>query len=249
MLRLKRWAVLGASANPEKVSFRIFKLLRRYGYETYPVNPKETVIDGQPCFPALRDLPVLPEVVDLVVPPAVALEALVECQALGLKNVWLQPGVNTPEVIAKARELGLNVVFDACAMVESSKLAMLRKKAWAVIDASNGQTEEAETISQYLQQRGYDISLLTINSASEHDAAELFASLAVKPEAVIIAGQPSLAAEALQACKAAGLEFVWLQPGTETEELIALAISLHLIIVHHASVIDEWEAVKEIDTE
>lgn len=244
MLRLKRWAVLGVSANPEKVSFRIFKLLRRYGYETYPVNPKETVIDGQPCFPALRDLPVLPEVVDLVVPPAVALEALVECQALGLKNVWLQPGVNTPEVIAKAQQLGLNVVFDACAMVESSKLAMLRKKAWAVIDASNGQTEEAEAISQYLQQRGYDISLLKITSASE-----LVASLAVKPEAVIIAGQPSLAAEALQACKAAGLEFVWLQPGTETEELIALAISLHLIIVHHASVIDEWEAVKEIDSE
>lgn len=241
MLRLKKWAVLGVSANPEKIGFRIFKLLKRYGYEVYAVNPKETMIDGEACFHSLSKLPVVPDVVDLVVPPAIALEALVECQALGIKNVWLQPGVNTPEVIAKAQDLGLNVVFDACAMVESSKLAMLREKTWTVVNASDGLADEALGLSQHLQQRGYSVSLTKFTAAQEADALKDFLT-SLSPKVVMVTGQSPLAAGVLRACKLAGIEFVWFQPGTETEENIALAISLHLIIVHHASIVEELHA-------
>ena len=224
MLSLRKWAVLGVSSNLNKFGYRIFSLLKRYGYEVYAVNPKETVIDGEPCYPSLRDLPVLPEVVDFVVPPAIAMEALSDCASLGIRNVWLQPGVNTPEVIDKARTLGLTVIFDRCALVESSKPAMLAKKSWAVIGNADEQTAR-------LRDYGYSVSVLP--SASWQSLA----AIAPAPEVVLFAG--ALAESDLQDCQAAGIEFVWLEPGVESDTLIAFGNSLHLVIVHHAIVIDE----------
>ncbi|MDD4599451.1 hypothetical protein SDC9_03888 [bioreactor metagenome] len=242
MLQLTKWAVLGATANPKKFGYRIFKLLKSYGYETYPVNPRETMIDGEPCFKSLQELPIVPDVVDFVIPPAAALEALVECEALGIKNVWLQPGVNTPEVIEKAQSLGLNVIFDACAMVESSKKVMLQKKKWVVVDATDGETDDALVLSRHLKQRGYSVSLIGVTTGKEEVITDrLFTLLSPIPEVVAITGKPLLVTRVLQACKLAGYDSVWLQSGSESEEIIDLAISLNLIIVHHASVLEELE--------
>ncbi len=141
-LRQKNWAVFGASANERKFGHKIYKLLLRYGHEVYAVNPKETEIAGAPCYSSLADLPVVPDVVDFVVPPAVALTALPACKALGIKRVWLQPGVNTPEVVALARSLDLEVIDYTCVMVESNQLAILKNKpAFAVIQSATVETE------------------------------------------------------------------------------------------------------------
>ncbi|MDU4959597.1 MAG: CoA-binding protein [Sporomusaceae bacterium] len=219
MLAQKRWAVYGASANPDKFGYRIFKTLKRYGYEVYPVNPRESAIDGDPCFASLSALPAVVEVVDFVVPPAVALQGLDECARLGIGRVWLQPGVNTPETVARAKQLGLAVVHQFCAIVESSKLAMLKEKRWAVAGAA------AEELLGRLRLRGYEL-------------APLDAPLP-QTAAALIAGPAAATAAALRQCKAAGIEYVWLEPGAETEPLIELALSLRLTVVHHASLLDE----------
>ncbi len=228
MLQLRRWAVTGASANPDKFGYRIFTLLKRYGYEVYPVNPRESVIDGDPCYASLAALPVVPDAVDFVVPPAVALQGLEECAALGIKHVWLQPGVNKPEVVAKAKELNLNVIHEYCVMVESSKQAMLKEKSWVIFSGTEPDAA-AETLADRLQSSGYSAiqAMPDMRLASPASAVALIAGPAAQTE------------QALRACKAAGLEYVWVQPGSETEELIDLALSLQLIIVHHASVLDE----------
>ncbi|WP_066243757.1 CoA-binding protein [Anaerosporomusa subterranea] len=242
MLQRQRWAVLGASANPDKFGYRIFKVLKRYGYEVYPVNSRESMIDGEPCFPSIAALPVVPNVVDFVVPPAVALEGLAECASLGIANVWLQPGVNKPEVVAKAKDLGLNVIYQYCAMVESSKIAMLKEKNWAVLGESARSSEDSMLFDR-LRNRGYNVASLSVISVSGETRvdAPLFADLPQKPAVALIAGPASITEQALRECKAAGIEYVWLQPGAETEELITLGLSLNLIIVHHASVLEELE--------
>ena len=78
----------------------------------YPVNPNIESIDGVQCYPSLHDLPVVPTVVDFVVPEAVGLQALDSCKELGIKTVWLQPGADKPAVVKKATELGLDVIQD-----------------------------------------------------------------------------------------------------------------------------------------
>ena len=74
-------------------------------------------IDGDKCYSSLTDLPVVPNVVDFVVPEKVGLAAVDECKVLGIPTVWLQPGADKPAVVKKATEVGLNVIED-CVLVQ-----------------------------------------------------------------------------------------------------------------------------------
>lgn len=121
MLQLKTWAVVGATDNKEKFGYKIFKVMLEAGLEVYPINTGVDEILGHKCYPALKDLPVKPDAVDIVVPPRVGEQILHECTELSITNVWLQPGADTQTVINIAKELGLTVVDHACIMVELRK--------------------------------------------------------------------------------------------------------------------------------
>ena len=112
------WAVVGVSANPHKFGYRVFRDLRQAGYRVYGVNPRVQEVDGETIYPSLESLPERPEVVDLVVPPAVTEQIVQECARLGLERVWMQPGAESEAAIEYCRRHGIQVVHDACAMVE-----------------------------------------------------------------------------------------------------------------------------------
>ncbi|WP_202709175.1 CoA-binding protein [Sporosalibacterium faouarense] len=117
MLEKKIWAVIGATNNQEKFGYKIWKKLKNHGYEVYPVNPKYEEIDGEKCYPTLKDVPVTPEVVDLVVPPKVSLKAIDEAHEQGIEYLWFQPGTADEETITKAEDLGMKIVFHDCVLV------------------------------------------------------------------------------------------------------------------------------------
>ena len=118
LLQCKNWALVGATSNKGKFGYKIFQVMRNNGLHVFPVNPGLQEIDGQTCYASLADLPEPVEAVNVVVPPKVALGILEECQRLNISKVWLQPGADTAEVVEKAKELGLQVVYDACIMIE-----------------------------------------------------------------------------------------------------------------------------------
>jgi predicted CoA-binding protein len=111
------WAVVGASQDRSKFGNRVFLDLRDAGYTVYPVNPKGGELEGAKVYASLADLPETPEVIDLVVPPAVTEQVVKEARALGLTRIWMQPGAESNAAIAYCQEHGLQVVHDACAMV------------------------------------------------------------------------------------------------------------------------------------
>jgi predicted CoA-binding protein len=111
------WAVVGASEDPSKFGHKIAVDLHRAGYRIYPVNPKGGVIDGLKVYPSLAALPETPEVVDIVVPPAVTEQIVREINDLGLKRVWMQPGAESQLAIEYCEAHGIDVVHRACAMV------------------------------------------------------------------------------------------------------------------------------------
>jgi predicted CoA-binding protein len=113
----KKFAVIGATDNPEKYGNHVFKNLLKRGYEVYPVNPNLKEIEGVKCHPTLADVPVRVDVVDFVVPPKVTEATLQECKRLGLDNIWLQPGSESDAAIAFCRENELKVVYGTCVML------------------------------------------------------------------------------------------------------------------------------------
>jgi predicted CoA-binding protein len=111
------WAVVGASSDPRKFGYQVFRSLRDAGYVVFPVNPKGGELEGATVYRSLAELPQLPEVIDLVVPPAATEQVVREAHELGLTRVWMQPGAESEASVQYCEAHGMEVVHGACAMV------------------------------------------------------------------------------------------------------------------------------------
>src|SRR6516225_11726496 len=65
LLSARNIAIVGLSKNQLRASYFVGYYLRRHGYHVIPVNPRETQILGETCYPSLRDVPVPVDVVDV----------------------------------------------------------------------------------------------------------------------------------------------------------------------------------------
>lgn len=115
------FAVVGASRNPKKYGYQLYKDLKEAGYEVYPVNPKAEEILGDKCYPGLKYLPSKPDVVDIVVPPRVTEEIVRTCKRLGITKIWMQPGSESEAAIRFCDKNNIEVVHSVCVMIERKK--------------------------------------------------------------------------------------------------------------------------------
>ncbi len=109
-------AILGASADRAKFGNKAVRAFLQHGFTVWPVNPKETEIEGLPAFRSIADVPARPRMVSVYLPPPVLLKLLPDIAAKGCDELWLNPGTESPEVLAEAERLGLNVI-QACSIV------------------------------------------------------------------------------------------------------------------------------------
>jgi len=119
----KTIAVVGASPDPSKDSHKVTKYLIEHGYEVFPIYPKEDEILGQKVY---RNLKEIEKPVDMVVvfrkPVAVSAIADACIQRGDVKVLWTQKGIVNNEAAEKAKEAGISVVQNMCAMVEHREL-------------------------------------------------------------------------------------------------------------------------------
>jgi len=115
------FAVVGASRDPRKYGYQVYKDLKNAGYEVYPVNPNAKEILGDKCYPSLENLPIKPDVVDVVVPPKVTEHTVVTCKRLGIMKVWMQPGSESEMAVKLCEENSIDVVYCVCVMIERAK--------------------------------------------------------------------------------------------------------------------------------
>lgn len=113
---MKTVAIIGASSDRGKFGNKAVRAFRQQGYTVYPVNPRETEIEGLPAYRSVRDVPVRPDMISVYVPPPVLLKLLPDIAARGCDELWLNPGTESDEVLAEAERLGLPVV-QACSIV------------------------------------------------------------------------------------------------------------------------------------
>jgi len=122
----KMIALVGASPNPERPSYRVMAFLLRKGYRVIPVNPGQAgkEILGQAVVARLADIAEPIDMVD-VFRTADALPSIVD-EVLALsplpKVIWGQLSVRHDEAAAKAEAAGVKVVMDRCPAIEYPRL-------------------------------------------------------------------------------------------------------------------------------
>lgn len=117
----RRIAVVGASSNPWRPSWGIFRYLRRVGYEVVPVNPDETAVDGVRAYPTLAAAVAATggfEIVDLFRRSEACPDHAREAVDIGASVLWMQQGVVSWEAARIAAAGGLEVAMDRCIMVD-----------------------------------------------------------------------------------------------------------------------------------
>jgi uncharacterized protein len=110
-------AVIGASNNRGKFSNKAVRAYSHQGYEVYPVNPKEEKIEGFKAYKSILDVPVELDRITVYLPPQVTLAVLGEIAKKGTKELFLNPGTESEEVLAKAKSLGLEPIL-ACSILD-----------------------------------------------------------------------------------------------------------------------------------
>jgi predicted CoA-binding protein len=109
-------AIVGASADRSKFGNKAVRAFQERGYRVFPVNPRLTEVEGVPAYPSISAVPVRPEMISVYLPPPVLIKILPEIAAKGCDELWLNPGTESPEVLAEVKRLGLNVI-QACSIV------------------------------------------------------------------------------------------------------------------------------------
>ncbi len=117
MLEMENWAVVGASDKHHTYGYKLYKKLKDYEYNVYPVNPNCDSVDMDATYPSLTDIDGEVDVVNFVVNPRIGIEVLKECIELGIDNIWLQPGTRSQEIHDLAKENDVNVV-NSCVLIE-----------------------------------------------------------------------------------------------------------------------------------
>ncbi|MFA5304200.1 MAG: CoA-binding protein [Candidatus Omnitrophota bacterium] len=111
-------AVVGVSHKENKFGFRIFNDLVQNGFNVVGINPTDGEISGRKIYRSLKEINTKIDLVITVVPARVTERIVDECNELGIKEIWMQPGSESSIAIEKAKNYGIEVTSNACFMVE-----------------------------------------------------------------------------------------------------------------------------------
>jgi uncharacterized protein len=122
--QLKNIAVVGVSKNKEKPSHQVPKYLIEHGYNVIPVNPTLTEVLGRKAYPSIADIREKVDIVDVFRKsediPAVVDDILKKND--GIKVLWMQLGIHNEYAERKAKQNGIDVVYNRCMMEEHKRL-------------------------------------------------------------------------------------------------------------------------------
>jgi uncharacterized protein len=122
--QLKNIAVVGMSKNEEKAGNFVPKYLIEHGYNVIPVNPTISEVLGRKSYPTITHILERVDVVDIFRKsedvPSVVDDALNRKDHI--KVIWMQEGIYNEEAEKKAKENGMDVVYNRCMMAEHRRL-------------------------------------------------------------------------------------------------------------------------------
>ncbi|HXA51809.1 MAG TPA: CoA-binding protein [Candidatus Acidoferrum sp.] len=116
-------AVVGLSNKRFRPSYGVAEYMKRAGYRIIPVNPGQSEIMGETCYPDLDSIPGPIDIVDIFRRSEFVPEVVEAAIRKGAKAIWMQEGVIHEEAARRAEEAGIAVVMDRCLLKDHRRLA------------------------------------------------------------------------------------------------------------------------------
>jgi len=120
-LRGKRIAVAGVSRQPGQAANAVYRKLRDCGYETFPVNPKASEVEGVKCYPDLGSIPGPIDGVVVATHPKVSTDLVRQCAEKGVRRVWFHrsfgEGSVSDAAIRECEAHGLQYIAGGCPLM------------------------------------------------------------------------------------------------------------------------------------
>ena len=117
-LQSPAFAVVGASKDRSKYGNKVLRKYLEHRLKAYPVNPKEKEIEGLTAFTDVLQLPEDVQSLSIVTPPEITEVVVDQAIKKGIRNLWMQPGAQSPAAVQRAEREGLNVIADgSCLLV------------------------------------------------------------------------------------------------------------------------------------
>jgi uncharacterized protein len=100
-------AVIGASSDRNKFGNKALRAFRAQGYTAIPINPREREVEGERAYASVLDYPGPIDEATFYVQPEIGLKVIEDVARKHIPVVWLNPGAESDELIARARALGM----------------------------------------------------------------------------------------------------------------------------------------------
>jgi len=130
-LSCKRIAVIGMSRTKLEYSRMLMDEYKSGGYEIIPINPAADEIAGVKCYKNIKDVKPKPERAIMLLPADKTEQAIIDCAAAGIKDVWLHShiaaGVQNTKAIYQAEANKMNLITGHCPMMFLHKAMFLHK--------------------------------------------------------------------------------------------------------------------------
>lgn len=197
-------AVVGASNDRSKWGYRVFSNIINGGFEgrVYPVNPGSSEVLGHKAYPRVTDIPEVPDLVVIVVPPPAVPGVMRDCAAKGVKvAVVITAGFAEvggegeklqQEIVSIARSAGIRFVGPNCLGIlnPAHKLhpqmpsEFARPGPLAIVSQSGN---IMNTLSRMIDSRGYGLSkAVSIGNQADIRAEDYLEYLAQDPQTKVI---------------------------------------------------------------
>jgi len=139
-------AVIGASNDPLKLGYEVFKNLKKYREgRVYPVNVKDEVVQGVKAYRNVKDIPDGVDLAVIVIPKRFVKRAVIDCGEKGVKGIVLitagfgetgEEGKREErELVEIAHRYGMRIIGPNCVGIMNTHNSM---NATFIMDAKKG---------------------------------------------------------------------------------------------------------------
>ena len=120
---VKTIAVVGASGDHDRDSYKVMEALIQHGYQIFPINPNEegNLILGQLCYADLSSVSGKIDMVDVFRAEDAVIGVTEEAIKIGAKVLWTQLDIINEEASELAKKAGLKVIMNRCPKIELAK--------------------------------------------------------------------------------------------------------------------------------
>jgi len=114
--KVRTIALVGASSNNKRDSYKVMKYLIKKGYDVIPVNPNEAnnKIFGKKCVSNLKEIQIKVDMVDIFRAKEFVMDITNDAINIGAKIIWTQEGIVDEKSSLKAKNAGIIFIMDEC---------------------------------------------------------------------------------------------------------------------------------------